>query len=590
MNRRQVASLAILVILLGLAFGQPTVQAQDLGPNLLVNPGFEEGHYNQDGIAEITVPNGWRMHWSNNERIFGGEYPTARPETVVWNIAGAPAHEAGVFWRDGIYTVKIFKGWAPVWAAMSQDVSGLQVGRRYRLTAPIYIDLVENYDGGNKVPPSHNDTGRVRLGASPVGAAWRDEGAIAYSGWWTAATIDPFYQAYPIFVHDFTATQANMTIWIEMASSYPYQNNGFFIDTVGLYALNETAAVPNPAPPAQNPPAAGQGQGQAPPAAPPAQPAGPTPTPRADGSVVHVVQSGDTMWAVAFQYAETLGMTAEEALPHIQELNNNPAFLTVGQELLIKGPGEGAAAPDATSEDESEGEATPAGDDAAATPEATAEGAASTEDAAGEEESDAEPTEEATTETALVAPTGEEAAAEEAEASAGGVCVTVYDDANGDAVRDSTEGLLANAAVTLSRAGNTISTYITDGTTEPYCFEVAEADTYQVQIYPPADYVSTGEDTWAVAVTEGAAFPVSFGLQSGGSRLAVADTAAGEQPAEETAADPAAVADTAETAETTEAADTGSGFQMPRLGMIVLGVAVFLVVLAGIGVFLLRRG
>lgn len=589
MNRRQVAYLAILVVLLGLIFGQQAAQAQDLGPNLLVNPGFEEGHYNQDGIAEITVPNGWRMHWSNNERIFGGEYPTARPETVVWNIAGAPAHEAGVFWRDGIYTVKIFKGWAPVWAAMSQDVSGLQVGRRYRLTAPIYIDLVEGYDGGNKVPPSHNDTGRVRLGASPVGAAWRDEGAIAYSGWWTAATISPFYQAYPIFVHDFTATQANMTIWIEMASSYPYQNNGFFVDTVGLYALNETAAVPNPAaPPAQNPPAAGQGQ--APPAAPPAQPAGPTPTPRADGSVVHVVQSGDTMWAVAFQYAETLGMTAEEALPHIQELNNNPAFLTVGQELLIKEPtGEAVAAADEDAEDASEGDstaaATPADGEVATTPEATAEGDAVSEEGATTDEAATEATPEAASETELVAP-----AAEETESSAGGVCVTVYDDANGDAVRDSTEGLLANAAVTLSRAGNTISTYITDGTTEPYCFEVAEADTYQVQIYPPADYASTGEDTWAVAVTEGAAFPVSFGLQSGGSRLAVVDTAAGEQPAEETAADPDAVADTAETAETTEAADANTGFQMPRLGMIVLGVAVLLVVLAGIGVFLLRRG
>lgn len=589
MNRRQVAYLAILAILLGLVFGQQAALAQDLGPNLLVNPGFEEGHYNQDGIAEITVPNGWRMHWSNNERIFGGEYPTARPETVVWNIAGAPPNEAGLFWKDGIYTVKIFKGWAPIWAAMSQDVSGLQVGRRYRLVAPIYIDLVEGYDGGNKVPPSHNNTGRVRLGASPVGAAWRDESAIAYSGWWTAETISPFYQAYPIFVHDFTATQPNMTVWIEMASSYPYQNNGFFIDTVGLYALNETAAVPNPAPPAQNPPPAGQGQSP-PPAAPPAQPAGPTATPRADGAVVHVVQPGDTMWAIAFQYAETLGMTAEEALPHIQELNNSPTFLTVGQELMIKEPTGTGTTADTSSEGEGEeGSATPAEGEAATTPEATAEGdAASTEEAS--EENTAEPTAEGTGETELVAPTGDETATEETESSAGGVCVTVYDDANGDAVRDSTEGLLANAAVTLSRAGNTISTYITDGTTEPYCFEVTEADTYQVQIYPPADYVSTGEDTWAVAVTEGVAFPVSFGLQSGSSRVAVADTAAGEQPAEETAADPNAVADTAETAETTEAAGTNTGFQMPRLGMIVLGVAVFLVVLAGIGIFLLRRG
>jgi hypothetical protein len=598
MNRRQVFYLAILALLFGLFVMQQPTQAQELGPNLLVNPGFEEGHYNQDGIAEITVPNGWRMHWSNNERIFGGEYPTARPETVVWNISGAPANEAGVFWRDGIYTVKIFKGWAPVWAAMSQDVTGLQVGRRYRLVAPIYIDLVEGYDGGNKVPPSHNNTGRVRLGASPVGAGWRDESAIAYSGWWTAETINPFYQAYPVFIHDFTASQANMTVWIEMASSYPYQNNGFFIDTVGLYALDQTAPVPAPNP-NPNPNPAPPAQGQPPPAAPPAAPL-PTVTPRADGAVVHVVQSGDTMWAIAFQYADTLDMSAEEALPHIQELNNNPAFITVGQELLIVEPtGNEAAA--ATPEDGGDATTTttPAatpGEDGA-TPEATAEGTAATGTEGGEatpEEEGAAATpeaEDAEDETALVAPTGE---AEEtaAEAAAGGVCVTVYDDVSGDGVRDNNEGLLADAAVTLSRASDTLSTYITDGATDPYCFEVTEPDTYQVQIYPPADYVVTGESSWAVAVTEGASFPVSFGLQSGSDAAAVADSAAGESAEiTETTADTSEAAAETETTDATEtAAAAGSGFQMPSLGVIVLGVAVLLVILAGIGVFLLRRG
>jgi cobalamin biosynthesis Mg chelatase CobN len=100
-----------------------------------------------------------------------------------------------------------------------------------------------------------------------------------------------------------------------------------------------------------------------------------------------------------------------------------------------------------------------------------------------------------------------------------------------------------------------------------------------------------------VAVTEGASFPVSFGLQQGSGEAAVADTAdttAAEAAGEtaETSADTAA-ADTAaeETTAATDATDSGdSGFQMPSLGIIVLGVAVFLVILAGIGVFLLRRG
>ena len=45
------------------------------------------------------------------------------------------------------------------------------------------------------------------------------------------------------FVHEFTATAPDMTVWIEVASNYPHPNNGFFIDTVGLYALDEQGVV-----------------------------------------------------------------------------------------------------------------------------------------------------------------------------------------------------------------------------------------------------------------------------------------------------------------------------------------------------------
>jgi LysM repeat protein len=61
----------------------------------------------------------------------------------------------------------------------------------------------------------------------------------------------------------------------------------------------------------------------------------PTIEPRADGSIVHTVQSGDTMWGLAIRYASSLDMTAEQALDQINSLNNSPAFLNIGQELLI---------------------------------------------------------------------------------------------------------------------------------------------------------------------------------------------------------------------------------------------------------------
>jgi hypothetical protein len=556
----QVALLMVTGLMLAaLVLGPTDVGAQ--GQNLLTNPGFEEGHYNQDGIAEITVPNGWRMHWSNREsNIFNGYAETARPETVVWNASGAPADERDLFWKDGIYTVKIFKGWAPVWAAMSQDVSGLEVGRRYRLVAPIYIDIVADYDAGQKVPPSDNRHGRVRLGASPVGAAWRDEGAISYSGWWTADTVNPFYLAYPTFIHEFTATAPDMTVWIEMASNYPHPNNGFFIDTVGLYALDEQGVVPQPAAPAAES-GGEQPAGNAQPAA--VQPAGPVPTatPRADGAVIHIVQSGDSFWSLAVQYAETMGITPEEALTEIPALNNNPSVINSGDELIIVPPN----------------------------PERAAAIAEASEEQTTEEETSAEAEAPAEEESADSAGENEEAQAADSETTQGGssntsrallqappssICVQVYEDINGDGTRaDVGENPIADQAITLRRAGSTVSTYVTDGSGDLHCFESLEPDTYQVQIYPTADYAVVGDDRWAVAMAEGVMIPVSFGLHSAANAVADAGTA-----------------DDAASAEAAASVEPATGGLANNLGLVILGIAVVLMLVAGTGVYLLRRG
>ncbi|MCA9865126.1 MAG: hypothetical protein KC410_01405 [Anaerolineales bacterium] len=555
MRKTYLPLLAVLGLLLaGLGVFAGPAQAQDLGPNLLINAGFEEGHFNQDGIAEIVVPNGWRMHWSDNELIFGGEWPSARPETVVWNATGGVPAGEEIFWRDGIYTMKVFKAYAPMWAAISQDVQGLEVGRKYRLSVPMFIDIFEDYQNGRKIPPFRKDSGKVRLGASPVGAAWRDESAIQYSGWWTADTVDPFYQAMPTFVYDFVATQPNMTIWIEMASSYPYPNNGFFYDLPGLFALNETAPVAAP-------PAA-PAQGQAAPPAVAAQPAATIvpPTPRADGAIVHVVQSGDSLWGIAIQYASVLGMTPEDALPYIRDLNNNPAFINPGDEILIQAANAASPTPETAAGDE----ATDATPDPNATPDeaagALAEGDASAETAVAE--------------TPAVEPTTDFVPVEEL---AGTICVATFDDANADGQRNEGEALVADAAIALARGGTTVSNYITDGASEPYCFELTQADSYQLQLYPPAGFAATTEDNWAVAIDNGESYTVSFGLTAApeladASRTEAVDTAANQ---------PAAVP------EETAPADSGG---LGNLGLIIVGVAAVLVVLAVIGVVLLRRG
>jgi len=536
MKHNHLALFSALLILVLVAALRPSHQAA-AQTNLLTNPGFEAGHYSQDNIAEITVPNGWRMHWIDGQPFPGSNGNAARPETVVWNIKDAPPNEQTLFFRDGSYALKIFKGWAPLYAGLSQDVTGLEVGRRYRLSIPIYIDIVETYEGG-KHAPGKLDSGQVRIGTSPTGAAWRDEAAIQYSGWWTAGNIQPFYLAYPVFLHEFTATSPNMTIWIEMASKDPYINNGFFVDGLSMVALDQRDnSVPAPAASG----GASSGGAVAQPSGPTSTPQ-PTPTPRADGAVVHVVQSGDSFWGLAIQYAGVMGLTPEEAVKAIQELNNNPTVINPGDELMIVPPSQTAVT---ATEAPTETDVTPA--------------------------TEAENTPEATVEPTAV-PT-------ETPAAANGICVTAYDDANGDGQRDQeAEPLMANVAVSLYQGGKNIASYVTDGVAESYCFENLSADTYQVQAYPPAGYRTTTPESWAVDVSEGVVNPVAFGL-----------TAAPQTVADASAAESEAMAEPTAVAETTSASEESGGF-LANAGGIILIIAGFLVLLAGVGVFLLRRG
>lgn len=556
MKRKYLVSLllvSLFLLTLGLASVEQTAAQTQGTENLLVNPGFEEGHHKQDGIPEITVPNGWRLHWLDNAEFPGSDGPAARPESVVWFIGDAPADEQGLFFRDGSYALKVFKGGRPVYAALSQDVSGLEVGRRYRLVAPVYIDIVSSYNGGNKLAPGDLESGLVRLGAGPVGAPWLDEASISYSGFWTAATISPFYLAYPVFVFDFTATQPNMTVYVEFGSRDPYPNNGFFLDTIGLYTLDEVdTSVSNLAPVAPLPAEVPSGPTPTP---------FPTPTPRADGAIIHVVQAGESFWSIAIQYASALGLSAEEALPVIRELNGNPAFLNVGQEVIIALPDENAAA-----------SLTAAGEEGAE-PEALAIAAGGDEEEAAPTEEAAEPTATPEPEEAVVAPVVISAPVEESNT----ICVSAFEDVNGDSLPGEGEGLLADAVFTISHAAGNLATYVSDGINEPYCLGDLEADTYQISFSQPPGYKLTTAGNWAIAIADGAKVPVEFGAQLD------------ESAPQPELIDEVASAETAEMpVETAEAATAPAGVTS-NVGIIALGIAVVLVLLAGVGIVLLRR-
>ena len=206
------------------------------------------------------------------------------------------------------------------------------------------------------------------------------------------------------------------------------------------------------------------------------------------------------MWGIAIAYAETLGMAPIDALAHLQELNNNPTFLNPNDEILI-------VAANAAQPTEAAAEGTPAeGTPAEGTPaaEATAAGTPAEGETAAE-----------TTAETPAAETGAETPAagatpaadfEPVEALAGTICVAAFHDVNADGQRNEGEVLVADAAIAIARAGTTTSTYITDGQSEPYCFELTEADSYQLQLYPPAGFAATTEDNWAVSIANGESY------------------------------------------------------------------------------------
>ncbi len=180
-----------------------------------------------------------------------------------------------------------------------------------------------------------------------------------------------------------------------------------------------------------------------------------TATPRPDGAVVHTVQRGDTLYSIAMQY----GVSVEQ----ITQLNAGSigpnGLIEVGQELVI---------------------------------------------------SVATPTLPPTAPPTPPPPPSPTVAAN------GSLCVLAFHDRNGDSFRQpETEELLPNTTVTLTLAGAVVGQYVTDGLSEPHCFDELLAGSYRLAMQPPDGYVASGPAQSEVTVSAGAAVDVALGVQRG---------------------------------------------------------------------------
>jgi LysM repeat protein len=310
--RTFIFTLLVLVVSV-LAFAP--VGAQDV--NLLQDPGFE-GPYANRGRPNLNTPAAWPIwlqqgptgqEWENR-----GDHVFAFPHNAAPQVLSFPA------------SLNLNGGFVQFAAAVFQQVT---VPNNANLigSVGVWIQSCNTRDsGGNFIPGSCGSTSfseaYVRVGVDPTGgidptAPWIIWGpSISPLDHWETATVNA------------TAQGTQVTFFIYTNSRWPTDFNNRYYDNASLVVGGPggTASVVAPTPGA--PVEAG------------ATPVPTRPTafvaipqePQADGSIVHVVQPGDTISGISIAY----GVTQAEIL-ELNDLTRETARrLQVGQRLLIQ--------------------------------------------------------------------------------------------------------------------------------------------------------------------------------------------------------------------------------------------------------------
>lgn len=191
--------------------------------NLLPNPSFEEGWYHINGIPELQVPNEWQLDWEMGDNPLDFEpAPWVRPESRVLPEDFLPADEHDLFIWDGSHTVKIFKGQGAISFRLTTSVH-LQPGS-YLLEIYVFPDLVDEYEGGEKVWAPDPLSGEVRLLAGDSGTDW----------------MLPTFGEKNTFTHAFHVdAPGERRVGAAMRGRWAILNNGWFMDDWRLVRIGD---------------------------------------------------------------------------------------------------------------------------------------------------------------------------------------------------------------------------------------------------------------------------------------------------------------------------------------------------------------
>ncbi len=435
----------------------PLQASQAQGMELLTNPSFESYYSAPQG----QVPTGWTMVVNAPVSSSGHTWPGESRSGASWKIAATKV----VFTMVGYQFVpgvragsKLrFSAWANLFTC-NRDTSCIENGRSYRVS-------------------DQSSGARTRIGADPKGGTDPNAPSVIWSDF--IAPFDVFQQQ----IIDFDSQNDNgVTVFLYATQQVGMLLNHVYWDDASLQLLQEGQAAK---PTAQY--------------APMVKPQGMQP----DGSIIHVVQPGDTLSSIAYAYKVTV-----QQIRDLNHLDPDFMWLQIGQKLLIKPPDKSLAATGAAT-----GEATGAatGESASLSTMAATSAATATFGSVVPNPTEGptatmppSPTALPTTPLPTVVPISKETS----------VCVTAFDDANANHWQDTGEKLLPGMALNLAQNNQPVKT-LTSTADGPSCFTGMPAGTYVIAAAPPANYGLTTSGQLEIEVKPGAQLALTFGAASG---------------------------------------------------------------------------
>ena len=436
---------------------------------LLVNPGFEEPFISQGN--DIFVANGWQAWYLTPD---GVTYPTRCPEPTVPTCTpyGVPSYRISQP-QDQRVPPRARSGNSQQWGAsyviyiagLYQQVNNVTPGARLRFSAFTQAfncsDDLGCFGGVGEVGKSYEaGANSLRVGIDPTGGANAFSANIVWSGY--ANPLDAFVQQSVEAV----AQAASVTVFVASAPNYPEKHLDIYVDDASLIAVGQgEVATATPATSSTPDPTTTPG----------------TPSPTATippNTGTYAIQSGDTLSAVAERYNLTL-----DQLLALNPSLTRESILQVGQVITLGGT------PQPT---------TPTPIPTSVTPTVTATVTIS-----------------ATAATTLTLSTSTPVADATVALATLGMCLSAYDDPNGNGLRETGEGLIAGAQFTVTDAsGQITATYASDGGSEPHCLATLPDGRYLIDIVPPTNRIATTDLKWSVSLLSGTSVNIHFGSRA----------------------------------------------------------------------------